>query len=304
LLFANDLLNFAPSILYQKKSFMRTKPTLLLLLLCFIVFSSCNNESTTPDDKKDSANSTNSTSTASVREEAVAYNAGDASLKGYVAYDENKKGARPIVLVVHEWWGLTDYPRTRAKQLAEMGYFAMAVDMYGDGKLADNPKDAEAAATPFYQNPQMAKARLDAALAKAKTYAQADSTQTVAIGYCFGGTMVLNYAKLGAPVAGVVSFHGGLAGVPSQKGTKAEFLICHGGADGFVPQPQVDGFKKSMDSAALSYTFKTYDGATHAFTNPKADEYNKKFGLPINYNGKADTASWNDMKDFFGKILH
>ena len=281
---------------------MRTKSTIFALIVSCIVLSSCDNESTANAENKDSTSTTKND--VMIKEEAVTYNAGGTTLKGYVAYDEKKTGPRPIVLVVPEWWGLTEYPRMRAKMLAELGYFAMAVDMYGDGKLAENPKDAQAAATPFYTNPQMGKERLDAALAKAKTFAQADSTQAIAIGYCFGGSMVLNYAKLGAPVAGVVSFHGDLQGVPPQKGTKAQFLVCHGNADSFVPQTQVDAFKKSMDSAGLAYTFKTYDGATHAFTNPAATKKGEEFKIPISYNAAADTASWNDMKTFFGKVLH
>lgn len=264
----------------------------------------CNsNEPKSATESKEISKDTTQSVTA-VKEEAVMYSANGTTLKGYVAYDEKKAGPRPVILVVPEWWGLTDYPRMRAKKLAELGYLAMAVDMYGDGKIADNPKDAQAYATPFYTNPQLGKERLDAALAKVKTFAQADSTQAVAIGYCFGGSMVLNYAKLGAPVAGVVSFHGGLQTVPPQKGTKAQFLICHGEADSFVPQTQVDAFKKSMDSAGVGYTFKTYPNATHAFTNPDATANGKKFNMPISYNGAADTASWNDMKAFFAKILH
>ena len=284
---------------------MHTKPAVFSLAFAFAVLIACNNETTTTTtDKKDSTNNAAAANVVAVKEEAVNYNDGDLNLKGYVAYDENKKGVRPVVLVVHEWWGLTEYPRMRAKQLAELGYLAMAVDMYGEGKLADNPKDALAAAMPFYTNPQMAKQRLDAALAKAKTFAQADTTQTAAIGYCFGGSMVLNYAKMGAPVTGVVSFHGGLEGVPPQKGTKTQFLVCHGGADGFVPQAQVDAFKKSMDSAGVAYTFKTYEGAKHAFTNPGATEMGQKHKIDVAYNGAADTASWNDMRTFFGNILH
>lgn len=270
-----------------------------------ITFTSCNDQNSNSSENK-SADSTSKDmkNQIAVKEEGVTYSDNGTTLKGYVAYDEKKTGARPIILVVPEWWGLTDYPRMRAKMLAEMGYFAMAVDMYGDGKLAPDPKAANDAATPFYTNPQLGKGRLDAALAKAKTFSQADSNQVVAIGYCFGGSMVLNYAKLGAPVVGVVSFHGALQGVPPQKGTKAQFLVCHGAADSFVPQQQVDAFRKGMDSAGVAYTFKAYDNATHAFTNPDATKKGEEFKMPIRYNGAADTASWNDMKSFFGRILH
>lgn len=267
------------------------------------LFSCANDSANTATKSNDSTMNVASTST-SIKEEPVSYSAGNVNMKGYVTYDEAKKGPRPIVLVVPEWWGLTNYPRMRAKMLAQMGYLAMAVDMYGDGKIANNPKEAQDAAMPFYTNPQMGKERMDAALAKAKSFPQADTTQAVAIGYCFGGSIVLNYAKMGAPVLGVVSFHGGLQGVPPQKGTKAQFLICQGGADSFVPQQQVDAFRKSMDSAGVAYTFKVYEGATHAFTNPDATKKGQEFNMPIRYNGAADTASWNDMKAFFAKIIN
>lgn len=282
---------------------MQAKSTFLFSIGLAMLLS-CNNESNTKSTTTTPTSTDTTKATPSIKEEAVTYSANGTTLKGYVAYDEKKAGSRPVVLVVPEWWGMTDYPRMRAKKLAELGYFAMAVDMYGDGKVAENPKDAQDFATPLYTNPAMAKVRLDAALAKARTFAQADSTQTVAIGYCFGGSMVINYAKMGAPVAGVVSFHGGLQTVPPQKGTKAQFLICHGAADSFVPQPQVDAFKKSMDSAGIAYSFKVYEGATHAFTNPDATANGKKFNMPIQYNGAADTASWNDMNAFFARILH
>lgn len=280
-----------------------------IIIYLFILFSigliSCNNSSTenSIEQKNDSTNA--KTDSASIKEEAVTYSAGGTTLKGYVAYDDKKQGKRPIILVVPEWWGLTDYPRMRAKMLAQMGYIAMAVDMYGDGKIMGNPKDAQDAATPFYKNPQMGKDRLDAALAKVKTYPQADTSQAVAIGYCFGGSVVLNSAKLGSDLKGVVSFHGGLQGVPPNKSLiKAQVLVCQGGADSFVPKDQVAAFRKSMDSAGVAYTFKEYANATHAFTNPAADSLAAKFQMPIKYNPEADKASWNDMKDFFAKVLH
>jgi dienelactone hydrolase len=282
---------------------MLTRQPFIFALFSLILFSSCDNQTAKSTSKTTDSSSNSAKKDIAVKEEAVTYLANGTTLKGYIAYDENKAGRRPVVLVVPEWWGLTEYPRMRAKMLAELGYLAMSVDMYGDGKIAENPTDAQAFATPFYSDPQLGKKRLDAALVKAKTFAQADTSQVVAIGYCFGGSMVLNYAKMGSPVAGVVSFHGGLEGVPPQKGTKAQFLVCHGGADSFVPQSQVDAFKKSMDSAGVAYTFKVYEGATHAFTNPEATEIGKKFNMPIKYNGAADTASWNDMKAFFGRIL-
>ena len=284
-------------------------PTSSLMLAVALILASCNNKnstsnSATTETKKDSTMA-NAETPSTIKEEPVTYSSGGTTLKGYVAYDSSKQGRRPIVLVVPEWWGMTDYPRMRAKKLAELGYFAMAIDMYGDGKIAPDPKQAQDLATPFYKNPKEGKARVEAALAKAKTFPQADTSQTAAIGYCFGGSMVLNAAKMGSDFDGVVSFHGGLEGVaPDKSKMKAKVLVCHGGADSFVPQTQVDAFKKGMDSVGADYTFKVYPNATHAFTNPQATENGEKFNMPIRYNGSADTASWNDMKAFFGRIFH
>ncbi len=239
-----------------------------------------------------------------IKEEAVTYSADTVTMNGFVAYDASTDKKRPVVLIVHEWWGLNDYTRSRAKQLAAMGYLAMAIDMYGNGMQGDNPEMAGQLAMPFYKDPAMAKARFDAALAKVKLMPQANTNQVAAIGYCFGGAMVLNMARMGSPLAGVVSFHGGLAGVPADKNLlKAPILVCHGEADSFVSAAEVAAFKKQMDSIGANYTFKSYANATHAFTNPGATENGKKFNIPISYNAAADSSSWNDMKVFFAQIF-
>jgi dienelactone hydrolase len=239
-----------------------------------------------------------------IKEETVYYKADSVNLKGYVYYDSSSDKKRPVVLVIHEWWGLTDYPRMRAKQLAELGYIAMAIDMYGNGVTADNPTDAQKMSTPFYTNPQMSQARFDAALRQIKAYPVADTNQVAAMGYCFGGGIVLNLARLGEPLKGVVSFHGSLIGVPANKDLlKAKILVCHGAADEFVKMDELDKFKKQMDSIHADYSVKIYPDATHAFTNPNATNMGKKFALPIAYNATADTASWKDMKEFFQKFF-
>jgi dienelactone hydrolase len=274
------------------------KSVFSFLFVASFAILSCNNadtKSTETTEKKDSAD---------IREEAVSYSLDTTRMNGYVAYDAHKEGKRPVVLVVHEWWGLNDYPRMRARQLAQLGYLAMAVDLYGNGKTADNPTDAQNLAMPFYKDPQMAYQRLMAAANKVKTFAQADTSQVAAIGYCFGGGMVLNSARLGADFKGVVSFHGSLLGTPARKDLlKSEILVCHGDADAFIPKTEVDAFRKSMDSIQARYTFVAYPGATHAFTNPAATETGRKFKMPIEYNAAADSASWNEMKGFFGRIF-
>lgn len=293
-------LYFCNSLKFQTMCFKSMLSALLIpLTICF--FASCS-------DNEGSNNNTaisdsTATSVPAIREDSVKYMLNGKEYIGYVAYDSNKAGRRPGILVVHEWWGLTDYPRSRARQLAELGYIAMAVDMYGDGKIANDPKTAQELATPFYQDPTLAKTRLDAAIMELKTFAQTDASQLAAIGYCYGGFIVLNAAKLGADLKGVVSFHGGLSGVPVNKDSlKAKILICHGEADSFV-NPEVAAFRKSMDSAGVDYTFKSYPDATHAFTNPAATAMGQQFDMPIKYNAAADSASWNDMKDFFKKVF-
>jgi dienelactone hydrolase len=239
-----------------------------------------------------------------LKEETASYKADSVQMEGFVAWDASSTAKRPVVLIVHEWWGLNDYTKSRARQLAGMGYLAMAVDMYGNAAEAEDPETAGKLAMPFYTDPQMAKQRFDAALAKIKTYDVADTSKIAAIGYCFGGAQVLNMAKLGENLKGVVSFHGNLAGVPADKNLlKAKILVCHGEADQFVSKEEVAGFKKAMDSIGAVYTFKSYPNATHAFTNPGATEKGKKFNMPIEYNATADSLSWNDMKVFFKAIF-
>jgi dienelactone hydrolase len=240
----------------------------------------------------------------SFKEETITFVADGVTLNGFVAYDDNIKGKRPAVLVVHEWWGLNDYARNRARQLASLGYIALAVDMYGNGKVAANPKEAQELAGQFYQNPKLSKIRLDAAIKKIREYSQTDAANVAAIGYCFGGSVVLNSAKLGADLKGVVSFHGGLSGVPANRNLlKAKILVCHGGSDKFVSQHDLDVFKHQMDSIGAGYTVKVYPNATHAFTNPEATATGKKFNMPIEYNAEADKNSWNDMKIFFATLF-
>ena len=223
----------------------------------------------------------------------------------YVAYDSADNNPRPVVMIVHEWWGLNDYIKSRARQLAELGYFAVAVDMYGDGKTAQNVQEAMNLSGPFYQNAALAKERFDFALSQLGKYNDvADKNKVAAIGYCFGGSMVLNFAKMGEDLKGVVSFHGGLSGLPAEKNKiKGSILVCHGKDDKFVKPAEIASFKNQMDSVGADYSFKEYSGATHAFSNPDATEWGKKFNIPIAYNASADSSSWDEMKKFFERIF-
>jgi dienelactone hydrolase len=267
----------------------------LLPVLAIVALAACNNEE---------VKTTAETKEPVLKEESITYTGDSITMNGFVVYDENIEGARPAVLIVPEWWGLNDYAMMRARELAKLGYIALAMDMYGNGKVADNPDSAGAAAGPFYQNPQMAKTRMEAAIAKLKSYPQTDGNNIAAIGYCFGGAMVLNTARMGLDVKGVVSFHGSLVGTPLNKDLlKAKILVCHGAADPFVPATEVATFKQQMDSAGITYTFKEYADAVHAFTNPNATAMGEKFKIPIKYNAAADTASWKDMKEFFTSLF-
>jgi dienelactone hydrolase len=277
---------------------------LFSLLFAFALVSCNNKKSDDADDDKENT-TTGSSALPQVKEEAVSYTSDSSTHKGYIAYDTKKEGKLPVVLVVHEWWGLTDYPRSRARQLAELGYFAMAVDMYGNGQTADTPEGAMKLAGPFYMNPGLAKLRIDAALAKAGEYPQADVGNAAAIGYCYGGYVVLNSAKLGSELKGVVNFHGNLSGAPVDKNKlKAAVLVCHGAADSLVPSAEVAAFRKSMDSIGANYQFNAYPGAKHAFTNPGATETGQRLKMPVEYNAAADSSSWNEMKSFLSTVLN
>jgi dienelactone hydrolase len=207
-------------------------------------------------------------------------------------------------IVNYKWWGLNDYPKMRARKLASLGFIAMAADVFGNGKTAADPKEAGEFTAPFYKDPKLCKTILDGAMQKLKEYPQTDAAKIAAIGYCFGGYVVLNYAKLGADLKGVVSFHGGLGGVPvDKKLLKAQVLVCQGASDSFVPVAEANKFKHKLDSAGVENALKIYPMATHAFTNPAATETGKKFNLPISYNAEADNNSWNDMMKFLRNIF-
>jgi dienelactone hydrolase len=242
---------------------------------------------------------------AAVVGEEVSYQAGDTALKGYLARDTAMQGKRPGILVVHEWWGLNDYARERARQLAELGYVALAVDMYGDGRTADHPDDAGKFASAVSSNLPLMQARFEAARAFLNSQPDVNPEQNAALGYCFGGGVVLAMARSGADLDAVVSFHGSLAGggaaVPGA--VKARILVANGADDPFVTPEQIAAFKADMDAAGADYTFINYPGAKHSFTNPGADAFGEKFGLPLAYNAPADADSWAEMQALLRSVF-
>jgi len=208
---------------------------------------------------------------------------------GSAILGESRRG-QPIARILSGARPVTIRERLRALTASEVD-FDVRADMYGDGKVADSPGTAKAMADPFYMHPEKAKARIDAAIAKLKTYPQVDTANIGAIGYCFGGGILINTARLGDELKAIVSFHGSLLGTPAKKGLlKTKLLVLHGNADPLV-NPQVAQFKKQMDSIGADYKFIGYDSAMHAFTNPASTENGKKFKMPIAYNAAADTAS-------------
>ncbi|HHM05255.1 MAG TPA: dienelactone hydrolase family protein [Gammaproteobacteria bacterium] len=235
----------------------------------------------------------------------VNYRAGATLLKGYVAYDDAFAGKRPGVLVVHEWWGHNAYARQRARQLAQMGYVALAVDMYGEGRQALHPEDAQKFSSEIARNLPLGEARFKAALELLRRHPLALPDKIAAIGYCFGGGVVLHMARIGTDLQGVVSFHGSLAtSQPARPGAvKARILVAHGGADPFVTPAQITGFIQEMNQAGADYTIIVYGGAQHSFTNPAADEYGTRFNLPLKYNRAADLASWRAMAAFLEDVF-
>jgi len=242
---------------------------------------------------------------AAVQGREVNYEAQGVTLKGYIAYDDAIKGMRPAVLVVHEWWGHNEYARKRARMLAEQGYTALAVDMYGDGKQAHHPDEAGKFATEVSKNMPMAKARFEAGMKLLRKEKSVDAGQMAAIGYCFGGGVVLNMARQGEDLKGVVSFHGSLGtGSPAQPGKiKARIVSFSGEADPMINADSVAAFRKEMDSAGANYRVVTYPGAQHAFTNQEADELGSKFKLPLAYNAEADKDSWQQATAFLREVF-
>jgi dienelactone hydrolase len=237
---------------------------------------------------------------AKVVTKAVEYTEGGATLEGYLAYDDAKAGTKPGVLVVHEWKGLDAYAKKRTEQLAELGYVAFAADIYGKGVRPTDPKEAGATAGKFKGDRALLRRRVQAGLDTLRKQQGVDTKRLAAIGYCFGGTTVLELARSGADVAGVVSFHGGLDTPEPAKSIKAKVLALHGADDPHVPEKDVLAFEKEMRDAKADWQLVSYGGAVHGFTNPDNGNDPSK---GVAYDAAADRRSWQAMRDFFAEIL-
>ena len=236
----------------------------------------------------------------------VSYEQNGTKLEGYLAYDDTAtgKGKVPGIVVYPEWWGLNDYIKSRAEQLANMGYVAFAADMYGDGQSTTEPAKAKEFAGKLYGKPLMAE-RAQAGLDQLLKTGMVDENKVAAIGFCLGGATSLVLSYTGAPLVGVVTFHGALMPAPADAAekTKAKFLILHGALDPLVNKEAVDTFLKSMNEGKFDFQFVEYSGAVHAFTNPDADKAHAAGLDGVGYNAEAATRSWNQMKVFFGEIF-
>lgn len=244
---------------------------------------------------------------AEIKTKEVTYEGDGIEMSGFLAWDDEIEGERPAVLVVHEWWGQNAYPRKRATMLAELGYTALAVDMYGEGRKAGHPDDAGAFMNEVVSNLPGARARFNAGLEVLKSEATVDPANIAAIGYCFGGGVVLHMARYGADLKAVASFHGslGLGVAPEGEGSavSARVVAYHGEEDVLVPQDQVDALTAELEAAGANFQIIGLPGALHGFSNPEATTNGEKFGLPLRYNELADEASWAHMQLVFNKVF-
>ena len=240
-----------------------------------------------------------------IQGKSVNYTDKDITMQGYLAWDDSSNKARPGILVVHEWWGHNDYARKRARMLAEEGYLAMSIDMYGDGKVAAHPDQAGEFSSAAMGNLEKAEMRFNAAMQVLNEHPLMLKNKMAAIGYCFGGGVVLHMARVGTDLKGVASFHGSLgAKVEAEKDQiSAQVLVLHGAEDAFIPQEKVKVFETEMKRTNAVFEIIQYPGAKHGFTNPEADEAAQRFSLPLAYNREADEKSWESLKEFLVKVF-
>lgn len=292
--------------LEEKRNIMKTILYSIFLLVLLGLFScSSNQKSESKDSEKEQVIEESSVDEVEVEGKELSYATENTTMKGYLAYPTNLKEKVPGVLVVHEWWGHNDYARKRAEMLAELGYVALAVDMFGEGKTAGHPEDAGKFTQEVFSNVDEAKARFAEAMKVLKNTDNVDSSKIAAIGYCFGGSVAMSMANAGMDLKAVAAFHSGvqLPIQPEKDKVETKILVQNGADDPFISPESVESFKSAMEAANVDYEYITYEGAVHSYTSPIADSLGKKFELPLAYNAQADSASWERMKSFFHEVL-
>jgi len=240
---------------------------------------------------------------ASIKEERVSYTDGTTPMNGIIVYDESRKDRRPGVMVIHEWWGITQHVRDEARKFAEQGYTAFVVDMFG-GKTADNPKDAGMLSGSVMKDRAAMESRFNAARVALAKHPTVDGSRIAAAGYCFGGTVALNMARAGADLKAIAAFHAGLGtNTPLPAQIRPKILVLNGAADPFIKPDQIETFKKDMATAKADYRFINYPGAVHAYTNPEATAKGKQFNLPLAYHPEVNRQAKTEAARFFAEAL-
>ena len=276
------------------------KTIVQILVVTILLSTSCKQKETS----KPATDATQEAAIVKVKGTEVTYASDSTNLKGYIAYDENIKEKRPGILIVHEWWGHNSYVRERADMLAELGYTAIAVDMYGDGKQANHPDDAGKFAMSVMSNLPEATARFNAAMKLLQEHESVDSEKIAAIGYCFGGSVALTMANSGADLDAVAAFHSGVAlPVMPNEDLKARVLVCNGADDPFVSAESITSFKTAMDSIGAKYEYIAYPGVKHSYTSKEADANGEKFKLPLAYNEDANQKSWESLQQLLKEVF-
>lgn len=243
---------------------------------------------------------------AEMQTETVEYEVNGETFTGYMAYDDEADGKRPGVLVVHEWWGHNEFAREQAEKLAAAGYTAFALDMYGSGKLAEHPEDAQSFMKEATKDMDQVKARFMAAKELLQQHDSVDSNRIAAQGYCFGGAVVLNMARLGVDLDAVVSYHGALGSPIKAEAGKVQprIHVYTGGEDKMVPSDQVAGLVEEMQDAEADLTLVSFPGVLHSFTNPGADSIAEEFDMPVGYDDEAAKRSWEGTMRLYDEVFN
>lgn len=293
-------------IITFKTKTMYSKLKLSLLFSAILVVVSCKND-TEKSSEKNEDQTEEQINISKEKEQKfegreVTYETDSTILRGYVAYDKINEVKRPGILVVHEWWGHDDYARKRADDLAKLGYVALAVDMYGNGKQLDHPKEAMKFSNNLMQNFDVAKERFNAGMELLKMHKYVDDTKISAVGFCFGGSVALAMANSGSDLDAVAAFHSGIElPVMPNEDLKARILVQNGAEDAMITAEQEEKFKSALEEINANYNYLTYEGVKHSFTNKAADSIAKKHDLPLAYDKEATEKSWNRMIEFFNE---